>query len=512
MGLELHERLVRIADILRSGEVMHPLTSIEQISYLIYLKLIDDEESARELEAINAGEDDTSISKLLFPRQSRRYRWSQWRSMEDRDMFVFLGGDVFPYMASLVKEDPQVAEYFRDAVLEISRPDILRMLVDEIEDIDFTGLGNDVKGTFFEQLITRVHMGSEDQLITPSDIRAMMAEMVDPDLGDRVYDPACGTGGFLASALNHVLAKYSCRAGGISVYGEKTVDREILERNFFGADISRLMTRIARMNLILHGIQRPEINRADIFSEIDGLNDTDPVGEYDVILSNPPFPGGLPSGRVSKKNEPLFLKMVIKLLAVGGRCAVIVPDVLLSGRQSSYRELRRDLVEKYDMLAVISLPRGALISHSNVKTSVLVFRKPEDSTRKDKIWFYDVQYAGFVSEKIPGGNYTEETGKNDIPDILSKWNDYKKSDYSIPPGIQSGVLLDSESEEPRCWWTTVETIAENDYDLDAMWYKPRVACKAPDDDPADLIREVLAIGDEISEGMKKLLRDLEAAE
>ena len=545
MNPELLGKLARIIDILREDGVTHPLTSIEQISYLIYLKLLDDEESTRELETTPANETNVGDGGPLFLRQSKRYRWSQWRSRNDKDMFIFLGDDVFPYMASLVKEEPQVAEYFRDAVLEISTPNILRKLVDEIDGIDFTKLENDVRGGLFEYLLTHIgRLYSNGQFRTPPHIRAMMVEMVDPDLGDTVYDPACGTGGLLVDALEYILARYSARPKEIPIYGEqwiekrgqsikqakkdiptlqtyrrglgeKIADKEVLEKCLHGIDVSRQMTRIAKMNLMLHGIRRPEVNRADILSEMVELTRTDPVGGYDVILCNPPFPSVFPKDLVgrsvfakSRKNELLFLRTAMKLLAVGGRFAIIVPDVLLSG-YPAHRELRRKLVEKYGLLAVVSLPTGALVSHPGTKTSVLVFCKPTGDLKKDKVWFYDVRFTGFVFSETSRDDCAEIPDKNDIPDLLMQWRGYKKSGYENPPGVESGILLDPGSEEPRCWWVAVEAIAENDYDLSAMWYKPQIAEKVPDDDPAELIRETLVIGDEISNCMERLLRDVE---
>ncbi len=202
----LRRKLDRITDILWAGGVTNPVTYIEQISYLIYLKLLDEEEANRELRArLTAGN-----GARLFPLQAERYRWSKWRFLSGNDLRDFVRDEVFPYMASLVKDEPQVAGYFRDAVLEITDPNVLKQVIDELDGIEFQKLGPDVKGDVFEYLLT--HLGQSalnGQFRTPRQIRAFMVQMTDPDLGDTVYDPACGTAGFLIDAVDHILARYS---------------------------------------------------------------------------------------------------------------------------------------------------------------------------------------------------------------------------------------------------------------------------------------------------------------
>ena len=176
----------RITDILWAGGVTNPVTYIEQISYLIYLKLLDEEESNRELKARLLGDKGNGNSNLLFPKQAQRYRWSKWRFKSGPDLRDFVRDEVFPYMASLVKEEPQIAEYFRDSVLEIVDPNVLKQVIDELDHIDFAKLGTDVKGDIFEYLLT--HLGQSalnGQFRTPRQICTMMVEMVDPNLGDR---------------------------------------------------------------------------------------------------------------------------------------------------------------------------------------------------------------------------------------------------------------------------------------------------------------------------------------
>jgi len=218
----------------------------------------------------------------------------------------------------------------------------------------------------------------------------------------------------------------------------------------------------------------------------------------------------------SKKSELLFLGVMMEALAPGGRCAVVVPEGLLFGSTKAHVELRRKLVEDYDLLAVISLPAGVFKPYAGVKTGVLVFRRPtsgqasdKETKYQEKVWFYEVRADGFDPDKIQGGGRPETPERNDLPDLLNKWKEYKESGYKSPPGVEANTLLEPETEEPRCWWAFVKTIAENDYNLAAGRYKPQIAEKAPDENPAELIREVLALEREIENGLENLLREIE---
>ena len=418
MNQDLRRKLDRITDILWAGGVTNPVTYIEQISYLIYLKLLDEEESNRELRSrlLSGKSSANGNDKFLFPKQAERFRWSKWRFKSGKDLRDFLRDEVFPYMASLVKEEPAIAEYFRDAVLEIHDPNVLKQVVDEIDSIEFNRLGTDVKGDIFEYLLT--HLGQSalnGQFRTPRQIRTMMVQMLDPDLGDTIYDPACGTGGFLIDAIEHILAKYSSEPQEVPVYGEEWLDARgislkiakeqfptlqtyrkgpgeklpnwgVLEHSIYGVDVSRQMIRIAMMNLVLHGVRHASIKRANALSDLGGLSEDDLSRRYKAILSNPPFAGVLPKESIrrdlptnSKKSELLFLGVMMEALAPGGRCAVVVPEGLLFGSTAAHTDLRKKLVEDFELLAVVSLPAGIFKPYAGVKTGVLVLRRPEYS-------------------------------------------------------------------------------------------------------------------------------------
>jgi type I restriction enzyme M protein len=548
MDQSLRRKLDQITDILWAGGVTNPVTYIEQISYLIYLKLLDEEEATRELRARMT----TGNNARLFPGQAERFRWSKWRFKSGNELRDYVRDEVFPYMASLVKDEPQVAEYFRDAVLEIVDPNVLKRVIDELDGIDFRKLGPDVKGDVFEYLLT--HLGQSalnGQFRTPRQIRAFMVQMVDPDLGDTVDDPACGTAGFLIDVVDHLLARYSESPVEVPIYGEDWLEKrgqtieeakkEIpnlqtyrkgpgeripdwgrLEASIYGTDVSRQMMRIAMMNLVLHGIRGAHLKRANVLSEMSGLTEDDLSRRYKVILSNPPFAGQIPSESIrsdlptkSKKSELLFLALLMRSLAPGGRCAVVVPEGALFGSTGAHKDLREKLLRELELLAVVSLPAGVFKPYAGVKTSVLVFRRPTGDPAKGQpatrnVWFYDIRNDGFDPDKIQGGGRPETPEKNDIPALLTAWAEYKASRFEKPPGVEAGAVLDPGSDEPRCWWAPFETVAENDFNLAASRYKPRLGENVPDEDPAELIRDVLKIEREIADGLEKLLEEIEA--
>jgi len=548
MDQNLRRKLDRITDILWAGGVTNPVTYIEQISYLIYLKLLDEEEASHELRTRLGAGNGTS----LFPGQAERFRWSKWRFRSGAELRNFVRDEVFPYMASLVKDEPQVASYFRDAVLEIVDPNVLKQVIDELDAIDFHKLGPDVKGDIFEYLLT--HLGQSalnGQFRTPSQIRAFMVEMVDPNLGDTIYDPACGTAGFLIDTVDYILARYSEEPQEVPIYGEDWLEKrsqtleqarkEIpnlqtyrkgpgekipdwgrLEASIYGTDVSRQMMRISMMNLVLHGIRHARLKRANVLSEMGGLSEDDLNRRYRVILSNPPFAGQIPKESIrqdlptkSKKSELLFLALMLRALAPGGRCAVVVPEGALFGSTKAHKALREKLLREFEVLAVVSLPAGVFKPYAGVKTSVLVFRRPvsepeEGTPATKRAWFYEVRNDGYDPDKIQGGGRPETPEKNDIPALMEAWGEYKASRFETPPGVEAGSILEPASAEPRSWWAAFETVAENDFNLAASRYKPRVAEEVPDEDPAELIREVLDIEREITEGLEKLLGEIEA--
>ena len=568
MNSDIRRTLDRITNILWAGGVTNPVTYIEQLSYLIFLKLLDEEESDRELRvrliaggsaeafplvdalARRGGDETNRNGVLLFPKQASRYRWSKWKFKSGTDLRDFIRDEVFPYMESLVKDEPRVAEYFRNATLEIVDPAVLKQVIDDLDSIEFKKLGPDVKGDTFEHLLTHLGQSSlNGQFRTPRQIRAFMVEMVDPDFGDTVFDPACGTGGFLIDVVDYVLAKYTADPEDVPIYGEEWLERRgqdldevkkaiptlqiyrkgagerlpdwaTLEASIYGLDVSRSLMRIAVMNLVLHGIRHANLKRANSLSELGGLTEDDLNRRYKVILSNPPFAGQLPKESIrqdlptdSMKSELLFLGLIMKHLAPQGRCAVVLPEGVLFGSNKAHVELRRKLVEDFDLRAVISLPPGVFKPYAGVKTAVVVFQRPAEGKNRtaDKVWFYEVRNDGYDPDKIQGGGRPETPERNDVPALLTEWKAYKASGFKKVPGVETGTVLKSGSAIPSSWWAPIALLVESDYGLAAARYKPRVEEALIEEDPAQLVREVLEIERDIQQGLKRLLSDVETS-
>lgn len=448
MNQDLRRKLDKITNILFAGGVNNPITYIEQISYLIYLKLLDERENDI-AQQIRLG---SSRAKTLYPEQAERFRWSKWRFYSGDKLHKFIRDEVFPYMSNINSDNEYIAAYFRDAVLEIHDPNVLKEVIDEIDSINFSSLGSDVKGDIYEYMLTYLNTMEGSllgQFRTPRQIRKLMVELVAPEIGDTIYDPACGTAGFLIDALEYIMSKYSQRIEEVPIYGEEWLikkyleklntqdqlkfndselpfdtdpklrkkfleelkesnpnlmtyekgdgvnipDWHLLEDSLYGIDVSRQIMRIATMNMVLHGISKANIKRGNTLSEMGGLSDEDLYRKYKVILSNPPFAGVLPKESIrenlpknTKKSELLFLAVMFDALAKGGRCAVIVPEGLLFGSTTAHIELRVKLVEKFNLQAVISLPAGVFKPYAGVKTSILFFRKPvKDSFYENNI-------------------------------------------------------------------------------------------------------------------------------
>ncbi len=551
MNSDIRQKLDKITNVMWSGGLANPITYVEQLSYLLYLKLLDEAEnqhSQAELLGI------TLDRPTLFPAQAKRYRWSEWRFKSGRDLLDFVGDEVFPYMTSLVREAPAVATFFADARFQFEDPHVFKEVVDILDTFQFAKLGPDVKGDIFEyQLLKLQNQAKSDlgQFRTPRQLRQFMVQLVDPDIGDSIYDPACGTAGFLVEALDHILAKYSTETREVAIYGEgweeskgyksveaaknaipnlQTYPRGIgdrlakddwkkLETAIYGHDVSGQMVRVAQMNLVLHGVPRARIRRANALSETGGLTEDDKNRRYKVIIANPPFAGLLPKDSIrsdlptnSKKSELLFLAIMMDALAPGGRCAVVVPEGLLFGSTEGHVDLRKKLINDFNLHAVISLPAGVFKPYAGVKTSVLVFSKPNNqepiTSNSRSVWFYEIKNDGYDPDKVSGGGRVETPNENGIPALLEAWAIYKASGFRTPPGPEAKTLLDAAAKEPCCWWATPQSLAESDYNLSAAAYKPTSPTRANLEDPLALVDELLNLEINITTGLQVLREQL----
>jgi len=558
MNSDIRQKLDKITDTMWSGGLANPITYVEQLSYLLYLKLLDEAENQHtQAELLGIMLD----RPTLFPAQAKRYRWSEWRFKSGRDLVDFVSDEVFPYMSSLVREAPSVATFFADARFQFEDPHVFKEVVDILDTFQFAKLGPDVKGDIFEyQLLKLQNQAKSDlgQFRTPRQLRQFMVQLVDPDIGDSIYDPACGTAGFLVEALDHILAKYSSETREIPIYGEgweeskgyasvaaakqslpqlQTYQRGVgdrlakddwkkLEASLYGHDVSGQMVRVSQMNLVLHGVPKARIRRANALSETGGLTEDDKNRRYKVIIANPPFAGLLPKDSIrsdlptnSKKSELLFLAIMMDALAPGGRCAVVVPEGLLFGSTEAHVDLRKKLVEEFHLQAVISLPAGVFKPYAGVKTSVLVFSRPAAGANptdhcslitphSPSVFFYEIKNDGYDPDKVSGGGRVETPNENGIPGLLAAWTIYKASNFQNPPGPEANTLLEADATEPACWWATPERLADSGYNLSASAYKPITPTRTNAEDPLKLVDELLALEASIAAGLTELRKQL----
>jgi type I restriction enzyme M protein len=499
--VEIQTTLDNIIRVLRSDKDLAPTAAIEQICFLIFLKLLDDEENCNRT-GLPLSTDCLDPVHSRFPAQAERFRWSKWCGKQGTELLDFVRDDVFSYMGSLVREDAQVAKYFRDGVLEIADPAVFKLVVDELGRINFKLRDIATAGCIFESLLNGfIQAPYEGNFHTPQPIREVMVAMVDPQPGDTIHDPTCGTGGLLVDSLKHILAKCTNNIDALSN----------LESSLSGADVSRQMARIATMNLILHGIRKPRITQANTLSQSGGLSQEELVCKYTAVLCDPPrdvllqqepirreFP------RNARKSELLFTYLVIESLAPGGRAAIVVPEGLLFASTAMHIELRKKLVEDFELLAVVSLPTDAYEPFSSTKSNILVFQRPfsDQTSKTSKTMFYEIGEGVFAHLIKSGGNIS--TNKK-IQGFLSIWNEYLKTGFEYLTGHERNSPLEPESEHSHYWWETRETIAANDYNLASGQYRPQINETTEEESHSKLIQELLSLEQDLVCRLEKLL-------
>lgn len=501
MPQEIRAAVDSIIRSLRSNRDLSPAAAIEQLCLLIFLKFMDEEENNREADSRLST---VGVAAVLprFPAQAERFRWSRWSGKPGEELRNFIRDDVFPYMGSLVREDPQVANYFRDAALEIVDPATLKQVVSALDSIDFQVSGTEMTGCLFEYLLTSLGQAtSEGQFHTAQPIRDIMVAMVAPESKDTINDPTCGTGSLLVDALKNILANCSDKNAALSS----------LEPSISGADISRQMARIATMNLMLHGIRNPRITRANTLSESGGLSEETLNRKYSVVLCDPPFGGLLQREPIrrelppnSRKSELLFTYLAMESLLPGGRAAIVVPEGLLFASTTVHVELRKKLVEDFELLAVVSLPAGAFKPITSIKTDIIVFRRPLDgrACKPGRTMFYEIGLDVFVPVKESAGNSSEN---HEIQQLIKIWKECQGLGFECPPDNAPNSPQEPETELHRYWWATSESIAAKDYNLVAGHYRPQLAKNAAEGNHAELIRELLSLEQELVSRLEQLL-------
>jgi len=469
-----------------SGGISNPLTAIEQMSYLIFLKRLEDNDNANAASAKRRA----TKHKSIFA-NNEDCRWSYWSQLPGDQMLKHVRDKAFEFLRNLGSETSTFTQYMQDAYFIIPKASLLQEAVKIIDDLHLSEQNVDVQGDLYEYLLMQLSTaGKNGQFRTPRHIIRMMVKLLNPKIGERICDPACGTSGFLFNAYQHILEtntspdvlEYDAEGIPHHLIGDKIADKKLFTflktHALTGYDFDSTMTRIGAMNLMLHGIDNPNIRYTDTLSK--QFNEKD---LYDVILANPPFKGSIDESDVNsrfkvktKKTELLFVELIYDLLVMGGRAAVIVPDGVLFGTSNAHIDLRKILIDKCKLEGIISMPSGVFKPYAGVSTAIIIFKKGDIT---NKVWFYDMQADGYSLD-----DKRNKTEANDIPDIIAKWKSKKVS--------QKSLLVD------------IKEIKENKYDLSISRYKKIEYEEIKYEKPNVIMEKVLNLEKEIERDIKQI--------
>ncbi len=485
-----------------TGGITNPLTVIEQITFLMYSRLLDMKERADENRA--------SLTGISFARRfgddEQDCRWEKWRHYGSEKMLPHVRDRVFPHFRRLAERstgaNSMFASFMKDAQLMIQKETLLSKAVAAVQDLPLE-LG-DTKGDLYEYLLSKLTTaGINGQFRTPRHIIRLMVELMQPQPTDRICDPSCGTAGFLVEAYDYLLREHTSEAGKHVelVAGEKHITysgdllvqeghRAHVDSDMFHAyDFDATMLRIASMNLVMHGVGEPDVHYQDTLSQ--SFEERHPMGSkgaFDLVLANPPFKGSLDEQDVApdllrvvktKKTELLFIALILRMLKVGGRSATIVPDGVLFGSSKAHVQLRQHLIENNQLEAVISLPSGVFKPYAGVSTAIIIFAK---GGKTENVFFYDVQSDGFTldDKRAQIGD-----GKGDLLDVLSKYREW------------CGGKIDLRDRTGNAFEVPAAEICEHGYDLSLNTYKEQKRDIAVHESPAVLLDKLQQIEDAI---------------
>jgi len=479
---EFKSKVARLNDYLWGAGLKDPVTRIQQISFLFFLKMLEEQDIAMEKEEKLTGREHKSI----FDSKTEKFRWSRWREKTGDNLYKFVRDEVFPFIDELHNRHSNIRQIFHGAKLLIPDEVTLKRTVEIIDTIEFSNLDTDIKGDLYESLLASIESAGElGQFLTPRHIVRAIIEMVNPKIGETIFDPACGSAGFLITVYEWLKYKNSDKKNiedrdGRSIgYGDKLNKEQwefLTTKTFHGYDVDPEMVRLALMNLILHGIEGAHVRRKDTVA---GAEDEEDLRRFDVVLTNPPFAGKVDKERIkptlpvkSNKTQVLFLGYVINSLKPGGRAGIILPEGSLFGTNKDDKDIRRFLLENAKLEAVVSMPAGVFQPYAGVKTSFLIFRKKNhpELIEGQKVWFFDMKGDGssLSAAKKFGPQY-----KNDIPKLLELWG--------------NGQAI----AKPYSWFTAVKEIAENDYILSANTYSPyNGEEEANHRDPKEILKDI----------------------
>ncbi len=470
-----------------SGGVNNPLNAIEQMSYLIFLKRLEDTDNDAARRAGRRGTAHVTVYEAYaaalakaaeakgdtLPELVRKdpkgdsLKWSNWKQLPGDEMLAFVRDTVFPFLRNLGAEYSAFTQYMQDATFIIQKPSLLQEAVKIIDDLHLSEQNADVQGDIYEYLLNQLSSaGRNGQFRTPRHIIRMITRMVNPKIGERICDPAAGTAGFLVTAYEHILEQNTSpeilsvdeEGKAHHLIGDRIADPKLHEflksKAISGYDNDVTMVRIGAMNLMLHGIDRPRFRYADGLSK--GFNE---ASDYDVVLANPPFKGSIDESDMNarfrvktKKTELLFLELIHDLLEKGGRAGVIVPDGVLFGTSNAHVGVRKMLVDECRLSGIVSMPSGVFKPYAGVSTAVLLFTKGDVT---DKVWYYDMQADGYSLD-----DKRQKIAGDDTAEIVAEYRRYIAEGAAYTPPHSKVLLVDAAD------------IRANKYDLSISRYKP----------------------------------------
>lgn len=463
-----------------AGGVTNPLTVIEQLTYLLFIKGLDDVETSHEKTEVLL----RIKCQKIFDEEHQDCRWSIFKDFSSEKMYKTMQNKVFPFIKSLGNDkESAYAKYMDDAIFIIPTPLLLQKVVTSMDKLPLND--RDTKGDIYEYLLSKLSQaGTIGQFRTPRHIIKMMVELMKPTPSDVIVDPACGSAGFLVEAGEYL------RKSNSDLFYSKTLSEHFNNTMFYGFDMDRTMLRISAMNLMQHGIENPNIAYKDSLS-----TDNEDRSKYTMILANPPFKGAIDSSITSKdllqvtntkKTELLFLALFLRILKIGGRAASIVPDGVLFGSSNAHKSIRKEIIENHKLEAIISMPSGVFKPYAGVSTAIMIFTKTTQGGT-DKVWFYDMTADGFSLD-----DQRTPISENDIPDIISRFNNRNSEEEQ------------NRARTEKSFFVSKEEIVQNDYDLSINKYKEIVVEKKEYEKPQVILKRILDMEDEIQQKLKEL--------
>ncbi|WP_144937950.1 type I restriction-modification system subunit M [Rothia kristinae] len=481
---ELRNKIDRIWDLFWSGGISNPLEVIEQLTYLLFIRRLDELQTQAERKARITGR---GIEDPRFLPGQDHLRWQNFKQEPPQEMYRTVAEEVFPFLQTLGQtpngEESTYSVHMRDARFTIPSPSLLARVVDLLDEIPMDN--RDTNGDLYEYLLSKLATsGTNGQFRTPRHIIETMVKLMEPTPEDTIIDPACGTAGFLVAASEYLREEHP------EAFRDDRLRHHFHHGMFHGYDFDSTMLRIGSMNMLLHGVESPDIQYRDSLSQ----GAAEDQHTFSLILANPPFAGSLDYESTSaelqrmvktKKTELLFLALFLRLLKPGGRAAVIVPDGVLFGSTKAHRALRRALVEEQKLDAVVKLPSGVFKPYAGVSTAILLFTKT-DSGGTDDVWFYDVRADGFSLD-----DKRSPVEQNDLPDLVKRWGERTTTERERARTEQSFLVPKQE-------------IVDQDYDLSLNRYKEILVQEEEHRDPLEIIAEIRALEQEIAAGLDEL--------